>query len=51
MLLIDELGTDGAQLDVHRSNSEAGAKYGLAGTCDSSQADVAEGRLRRPLVL
>jgi hypothetical protein len=28
MLDFDELGTDGAQLDVHRSSGEAGANYG-----------------------
>jgi hypothetical protein len=39
-LLIDELGSDGRQLDVHRSSNEAGANYGLTGTCDSSVPGV-----------
>jgi hypothetical protein len=40
VLLLDELGSDGPQVDVHRSSNEAGANYGLTGTCDSAVPGV-----------
>src|SRR5919109_2627190 len=41
VLLLDELGSDAAAPGPsHRSSSEAGANYGLTGTCDSSSASL-----------